>query len=76
MPEKVFLIHGWSVTETTTYQALHLQLARHGFDLHEVFLGRYVSLDDEVEIQDIAEALRQELIRQFGQPLGRVPYTS
>ena len=49
------LVHGWSVSETTTYQALHKQLARQGFDLQEIFLGRYVSLDNEVEIREMLE---------------------
>jgi hypothetical protein len=66
MAERVFLIHGWSVQETTTYQALHHKLAAHGFDLHEIFLGRYVSLDNEVEIQDLSRALHNELMRVLG----------
>ena len=32
MTQKVFLIHGWSVQETTTYQAFHAKLAENGFD--------------------------------------------
>jgi len=68
MADKVFLIHGWSVDATTTYQALHLKLAAHGFDLHEIFLGRYVSLDNEVEVKDIAQAMHRELVRHLGRP--------
>jgi hypothetical protein len=71
MADKVFLVHGWSVDETRTYQALHLKLAEHGFDLHEIFLGRYVSLDNEVEVKDIARAMHRELMRH----LGRAPWT-
>ncbi len=61
MGERVFLVHGWSVQETTTYQALHLQLAGNGFALQEIFLGRYVTLEDKVEIKDIARALHLAL---------------
>lgn len=61
MGERVFLIHGWSVTETTTYQALHLKLAEYEFELQEIFLGRYVTLENEVEIRDIAKALHKAL---------------
>jgi hypothetical protein len=68
MGHKVFLVHGWSVTETTTYQALHLKLAEHGFELEEIFLGRYVSLDDRVEIKDISRAMHRELRRRMGPP--------
>ncbi len=61
MRDRVFLVHGWSVQETTTYQALHLQLAGQGFDLQEIFLGRYVSLENQVEIRDIAKAMHSAL---------------
>lgn len=66
--EKVFLVHGWSVTETSTYQALHLKLGQAGYDLSEVHLGRYVSLDDNVEIRDLAHAMHQALIDEMGPP--------
>jgi hypothetical protein len=74
MAEKVFLIHGWSVQETTTYQALHHQLTAHGFDLHEIFLGRYVSLDNEVEIKDLSGALHNELKRLLGRSAWAGPF--
>ena len=73
MNPKVFLVHGWSVSETTTYQALHEKLAEHGFDLKEIFLGRYVSLDNKVEIRDIARAMHRELMRNHC--LGRGPWS-
>jgi hypothetical protein len=68
MAEKVFLVHGWSVTDTTTYQALHLKLAEFGFDLHEILLGRYVSLDDHVEVKDISLAMHRALRPHLGPP--------
>jgi hypothetical protein len=61
MHQRVFLIHGWSVQETTTYQALHKKLADHGFDLEEIYPGRYISLENEVEVRDIARALQLAL---------------
>jgi hypothetical protein len=66
MSQKVFLVHGWSVTETTTYQALHLKLAENGFELKNIYLGRYVSLEDKVEIADLARALHNALIDEMG----------
>ena len=66
MSQKVFLVHGWSVTETTTYQALHLKLAENGFELKNVFLGRYVTLENKVEIRDLARALHNALIDEMG----------
>lgn len=66
MSDKVFLVHGWSVHSTLTYQALHLQLAKNGFDLVDINLGRYVSLANEVEIRDIAKALHNALKKKLG----------
>ncbi len=59
--ERVFLIHGWSVEETTTYRGLHRALAANGFDLQAIHLGRYVSLESSVEIRDIARAMHRAL---------------
>lgn len=69
---KVFLLHGWSVTSTETYRSLHQKLGEHGWDLHDVNLGRYVSLDDEISIRDLARALQNALIDSLGVP----PWTS
>lgn len=66
MSDKVFLIHGWSVQETTTYQALHQKLAANGYQLVDINLGRYVSLENNVEIRDIAKALHNALKKEFG----------
>jgi len=59
--QKVFLVHGWSVRTTKTYQSIHNKLAEHGFQLKDVFLGQYVSLENEVQISDISKALHNAL---------------
>lgn len=59
--QKVFLIHGWSVKTTQTYQALHLKLAEFGFDLQNIYLGRYVSLENKIEISDLSKAMHMAL---------------
>ena len=59
--QKVFLVHGWSVRSTQTYQALHLKLSEQGFDLKDIYLGRYVSIENEIEISDISKALHKAL---------------
>lgn len=80
MNQKVFLIHGWSVTETSTYQALHLKLAEQGFNLKNIFLGRYVSLEDKIEIEDIAKAmhnaLKKELNGNWKQPFHFITHST
>jgi hypothetical protein len=68
MAEKVLLVHGWSVDSTEPYQALHVKLAEYGYELHDVKLGRYVTLDDSVEIADLARAMDRALITLLGKP--------
>jgi hypothetical protein len=64
----VFLVHGYSIIKTSTYGQLHRQLAAQGFQLEEVFLGRYISLDDDVEVRDLARAM-DSAIRDVLKPL-------
>lgn len=74
MTPKVFLVHGWSVTETSTYQAFHLKLAEFGYDLQEIDLGRFVSLDDKLELTDISHAMHKEMLRRLGKPPWATPF--
>jgi hypothetical protein len=64
--QKVFFVHGWSVRSTQTYQALHLKLAEYGFDLQNIHLGRYVSLEDKIEICDISKAFHHAVDKELG----------
>lgn len=80
MAQKVFMIHGWSVRSTETYQALHLKLAEEGFELHDIHLGRYVSLENEVEIRDLSKAmhraLREELKDDWSRPFHFITHST
>lgn len=74
MAEKVFLVHGWSVDSTDTYQSLHTKLGENGFELQHIHLGRYVSLDNDVEISDIAQAMHRALLDLLGRPPWSEPF--
>ncbi len=58
----VVFIHGWSVTNTDTYgelpRRLKLYAEQSGIDLRieEIFLSKYISFRDEVQIKDISRA--------------------
>lgn len=73
MAARVLLVHGWSVQETTTYQALHEKLAEHDYKLQDVHLGRYVSLDDRIEIRDLARAMDRAIRDRLGDPPWQAP---
>lgn len=71
----VIFVHGWSVTHTNTYGGLprwlESEAAANGLDIQvgNIFLGRYISFDDSVTIDDISrafgQALRDELATQL-----------
>ena len=71
MSDKVFLVHGYSVKDTQAYQALHRRLAQYGYDLRSIYLGRYVSLDDQVTVSDVARAMHDELKEHLGRAWGK-----
>lgn len=61
----VIFVHGWSVTHTDNYgelpQWLEKQSKEGSLDIQvgNIYLGRYVSFDDTVKIDDIARAFDQ-----------------
>ncbi|MFA9394749.1 MAG: esterase/lipase family protein [Halodesulfovibrio sp.] len=61
---KLVFVHGWSVTDFDTYGELPAALQATmpedaGLELHHIYLGRYVSFNDEVTLDDIARAFDQ-----------------
>ena len=68
----ILFVHGWSVRHTDTYGDLPRWLARQAdadgkqFKVENVFLGKYISFDDAVTMDDIARALQHALEQQLG----------
>ncbi|RLA04890.1 MAG: phospholipase, partial [Gammaproteobacteria bacterium] len=64
-------VHGWVVSHTNTYGGLPERLATEaairGIELSvkEIFLGRYISFHDEVQISDVARAFGQAIKDQL-----------
>jgi cell division protein ZapA (FtsZ GTPase activity inhibitor) len=63
----VIFVHGWNVTNTNTYGALPQWLESQSKDgvldiqVGNIYLGRYISFDDTVTIDDIARAFDQAI---------------
>lgn len=61
----VIFVHGWSVTHTNTYgelpQWLESQSNAGTLDIHvgNIYLGRYISFEDTITVDDIARAFDQ-----------------
>lgn len=61
---KLVFVHGWSVTDFSTYGELPAALVAQApedmdLDVRHIYLGRYVSFNDEVTLDDIARAFEQ-----------------
>jgi hypothetical protein len=52
----VAILHGWS-DEGKSFEPLRRFLAANGFDASEIFLGDYISMDDDVRVEDVAKRM-------------------
>jgi|SRR5579862_588216 len=71
-PLIVVLVHGWSVTNTNTYGNLPDRLMEDArknkfpIDIRNIHLGKYVSFDDEVRLEDLSRGFAAALERDLG----------
>ncbi len=71
IPITVVFVHGYSVTNLDTYGELPLRLKNeaeaNGFTINvqQIFLGRYISFDDVVELKDISRAFNAAVEQQL-----------
>ena len=68
---KLVFIHGWSVTSTETYGELPQVLAKLApdelsLDIEHIYLGRYISFNDVVTLDDISIAFEAARLRELG----------
>jgi len=74
----VVFVHGWSVTDTSTYgrlpEALAAQAAEYGLqiEIKHIWLGRYISFHDEVSMADVARAFDRALRDQISDGAGGI----
>ena len=69
---KLVFVHGWSVTSLNVYGELPQALAKLapqalGLDVHHIHLGRYISFNDAVTIEDIAHAFEAARQAELGE---------
>ena len=61
MPRQVAILHGWS-DNSNSFVPLSKFLKKHGYQTVPIFLGDYISLRDDVNIDDIAKRM-EEIVR-------------
>ena len=60
MPKQVAILHGWS-DDSDSFKPLAKFLKKNGYRTVPLFLGDYISLRDDVKIDDVAKRMRQSL---------------
>src|SRR4051812_6871854 len=67
----ILFVHGYSVTNLNTYGGLPARMENEGakrglnLTLHHIFLGRYISFNDELTLDDISRAFNTALNEQL-----------
>lgn len=56
MPGHVAIVHGWS-DSSSSFRDLRDFLVGHDYDVHQIWLGDYVSTDDDVRVEDVAKRM-------------------
>lgn len=73
----VIFVHGWSVRDTNTYGGFPHWLEAQGklgnidVEVGNIYLGRYISFDDTVTVDDISRAFDQAIRDELGQRIGK-----
>ncbi len=52
----IAILHGWS-DKGDSFKSLRTFLAQNGFAAQDVFLGNYISMDDDVRVEDVAKRM-------------------
>jgi pimeloyl-ACP methyl ester carboxylesterase len=56
MPAEVAIVHGWSDT-SKSFLNLRDFLSGHGYQTTQIWLGDYVSMDDDVRVEDVGKRM-------------------
>ncbi len=62
----VLLLHGYNVTSTKTYGVLPRRLKGLGYNVRNIYLSKYVTLDDDLTLNDIVRAFQAALLDVYG----------
>ncbi|MDA1185709.1 MAG: phospholipase [Acidobacteria bacterium] len=73
---RAVFVHGWSVTNTSTYGGLPAALVKNApakldLQITHLYLGKYVSFADEVKVDDIARGMQHAIATEVLPKLAR-----
>lgn len=67
----IVLVHGYNVTSTRTYGVLPQRLKGLGFKVKDLYLSKYITLDDDLTLNDIIKGFNAALIDVYGSSLSK-----
>ena len=77
MPDRarnqIVILHGWSDT-ADSFAPLAAFLRQHGFETLDLFLADYLSMDDDVSIEDVAKAMQAAVAARLAGGELRLPF--
>jgi pimeloyl-ACP methyl ester carboxylesterase len=73
MGAQVAIIHGWS-DSSKSFANLKAFLSGNGYAAAQIWLGDYVSLDDDVRVEDVAKRMQAVLLELVGDGRLQVPF--
>jgi pimeloyl-ACP methyl ester carboxylesterase len=73
MPAQVAIIHGWSDT-SKSFLGLRDFLAANGYEARQVWLGDYISMEDDVRVEDAARRMHSVVQDLIGKGVLQVPF--
>ncbi|WP_445681522.1 esterase/lipase family protein [Radicibacter daui] len=73
MAGPVLILHGWSDT-SDSFRPLASFLSQQGFEIAELWLGDYLSLEDDVRVEDVARLMRRLLSARLADGSLQAPF--
>lgn len=67
----VIFVHGYNVTSTRTYGVLPARLKAAGHTIKNVYLSKYVTLDNDLTLPDVIKAFQAALAQLYGRKFGK-----
>lgn len=73
MPAQVAIVHGWS-DSSKSFHNLRRFLDANGYEVAQIWLGDYVSMDDDVRIEDVAKRMQRVVQTAIAEGRLTVPF--
>lgn len=73
MTRQIAILHGWS-DESKSFRPLRGFLQKNGYDAHPIWLGDYVSTDDDVRIEDAARRMQEVVAEKLASGELKAPF--